>query len=137
MAKWRVYNRHPNGLTHREKFKEQLVEIPAGDYVLMDYEDAVQFRGQYFPMKKDPMGAPDPKSFKVLELKPHEADIAPAAVEYICHFDGRKFPTKELLDQYLTQNYADHVFKDEALEEQIAKEKEAKRGPGRPKEKSA
>lgn len=132
MAKWRVYNRHPEGMTHREKYKEQMITIPAGGFVLMDYEDAVQFRGQYFPMKKNAQGAPDPASFKVIHLEPDNAEVKAAPVEFICHFDGRKFPTQSALDQYLTENYADKTFKDEALEETIKEETQERRGPGRP-----
>ncbi len=136
MAKWRVWNKHPDGFTHREKFRENLIEIKGGAYVVMDYEDAVQFRGQYFPMKRRPTGEPDPVGFKVLHLEPHDADDAPAAQEFICHFDGAKFPTQAMLDNYLTQNFSDHVFKDEALEESIQKEETKKRGRP-PKDKSA
>lgn len=135
MAKWRVWNRHPDGLTHVEKFKDQTIEIRAGEYVLMDYEDAVQFRGQYFPMKRNAQGAPDPTGFKIIHLEPHgsAAEAKPAAEEFICHFDGRKFPTQKLLDQHLSENYADKTFVDEKIEEEI---KATKRG--RPaKEKTA
>jgi hypothetical protein len=139
MAKWKVWNRHPDGLMHREKFKDQLVEIPAGGFVVMDYEDAVQFRGQYFPMRKNAQGAPDPASFKVLTLERHELEaVADTPKEFVCHFDGAKFPSQSLLDAYLKQNFSEHVIKDEALEAAIEKEAQAKRGPGRPaKEKSA
>lgn len=132
MAKWRVWNKHPNGFTHKEKFKEQLIEIKAGEYVLMDYEDAVQFRGQYFPMKKDAQGAPDPAGFKVIHLERH-GEEAVKPTEFVCHFDGKKFPTQILLDQHLTENYSDRTFKDDALEEEIKKEEKAKRSPGRPR----
>lgn len=127
MSKWRVYNRHPSGLTHIEKFKGNVVEIPAGGYVLMDYEEAVQFKGQYFPMLKDAQGAPDPKGFKVIHLEPNEkGENKPEVKEFVCHFDGAKFPTQALLDNYLTKNYADHTFKDEALDQEI--EQKSKRG---------
>ena len=45
---WRVYNRHPLGYTHKEKFKGDVIEIKAGEFVLMDYFEANEFRGQYF-----------------------------------------------------------------------------------------
>lgn len=134
MAKWRVWNKHPNGLTHTEKFKDQDIVIKAGEFVLMDYEDAVQFRGQYFPMKRNAQGAPDPSGFKIIHLEKHDdgADDKPSE-EFVCMFDGRKFPTQKLLDQYLTENYADKTFVDEKIEEEI---KATKRG--RPaKEKTA
>jgi hypothetical protein len=140
MAKWRVYNRHPEGLTHKEKFRGETIEIPANGYVVMDYEDAVQFRSQYFPMMKNAQGAPDPRGFKVIALEPH-GDIVPAATqpkEFICNYDGMKFPTQKALDAHIEANFADQVFKDEAIEAEIEKEEKAKRGPGRPaKEKTA
>lgn len=139
MAQWRVWNRHPHGLTHKEKFRDEMIEIKAGQYVLMDYEDAVQFRGQYFPMKKKPTGEDDPAGFKVIHLEKHDdSEVVETAKEYICHFDGKKFSSQALLDAYVNQNYSEHVFKDDALDEAIEKEQKAKRGPGRPpKEKSA
>lgn len=141
MAKWRVYNMHPEGMTHREKFRETLLEIPAGGYVLMDYEDAVQFRSQYFPMKKNAQGAADPASFKCIVLKP-DGDVTEVptttAKEFVCHFDGAKFPTQAMLDNYIKQNYAEQTFKDDEIEAEIEREAKVKRGPGRPaKEKTA
>ena len=134
MAKWRVWNKHPEGMTHREKFRGELVEIKAGSYVLMDYEDAVQFRGQFFPMKKLPTGEADPAGFKCIRLEPHdESQPAPDVKKFISHIDGREFESQALLDAYLKENFADQVFKDDALEEEIKK-----RGPGRPpKDKAA
>jgi S1-C subfamily serine protease len=132
--KWRVYNRHPNGLTHREKFRDEVIEIRANAYVLMDYEDAVRFKGQFFPMKKNAQGAPDPEGFKVIELVPN-GDVtadAVAAKEFICHFDGKKFPTQAQLDSYVKQNYADQTYSDPDLDEQTEKEATIKRGRGRP-----
>lgn len=139
MAKWRVWNRHPEGFTHKEKFREETIEIAANQYILMDYEDAVRFRGQYFPMLKNAQGAPDPKGFKCIHLEPDGvAETKPVMKDFVCHFDGVKFPSQALLDQYLKQNYADNVYKDEAIEEEIQREDKTKRGPGRPaKEKSA
>jgi hypothetical protein len=136
-AKWKVWNMHPNGLTHKEKFKENLIEIPAGQYVEMDYEDAVQFRGQFFPMRKDAMGQPDPKSFKVIKIEKPTDEAPIAAKEFICHIDGAKFPSQALLDAYIKTNHDGKAFKDDRLDEQIEKEV-ARKGPGRPpKEKTA
>ena len=134
MAKWRVWNKHPEGLTHKEKFREEMIEIKAGEYVIMDYEDAVRFRGQYFPMLKNAQGAPDPKGFKVLQLEPDGEIEVQTVKEFICHLDGAKFPTEALLNNYLKMNYAESTFKDDALDEEIAKT-ERKRRPATAKEK--
>jgi hypothetical protein len=129
VQKCKVWNKHPHGLTHREKFKDQMIEIKAGEFVTMDYYDGVQFKGQYFPMLRDAQGAPDPKGFKCIQVEALPLDGAPEQ-EFICHFDGAKFPTKELLEKYLFANYADHTFKDDQLEEQLAAQEKKK--PGRP-----
>jgi hypothetical protein len=127
MAMWRVYNRHPEGLTHKEQYRDETIVIPAGQYVLMEYEEAVRFRGQYFPMKKNAQGAPDPAGFKVIHLEPHDKAEVPTAKEYICHMDGAKFPTEALLNNYLKQNYSEHAtVKDENLDKEIETKKTAK-----------
>ena len=140
MAKWRVWNKHPMGLTHKEKFKDEMKVIAAGEYILMDYEEAVQFKSQYTPIKKRPSGEDDPAGWKVLHLEPDTGAASPAAdvKEFVCHFDGAKFPSQSLLDAYLKSNYSEHTFKDDVLEEEIQREEKVKRGPGRPaKEKTA
>ena len=124
MAKWRVYNRHPDGLTHKEKFRDEPVEIKAGEFVLMDYEDAVLFRGQYFPMNKDPMGQPDRKSFKVIHIERDpdgEMEDEKKNERFICNLDGKHFPNQEALNKHIRMNYSDLIFKDQALEEEIEK----------------
>lgn len=128
MAKWRVYNRHPNGYTHKEMFRGDPIEIKAGDYVLMDYEDAVQFRGQYFPMIIAADGTHDPKGFKVIKIEPDEAEQKhEVKLKYICQLDKKEFNSQEELDAYIKANYADRIFKDETLEIEIESEKKKRR----------
>lgn len=140
-GKWRVYNTHRDGLVHREKFKDDFLEIKAGEYILMDYEDAVQFKGQYFPMKMDAMGQQDPKSFKMIKIEPDgPVAVSNVVTKYVCHLDGKEFPTRAALDAYMKQ-FEGQAYKDTELEEQIkaAKVDEPvvqRRKPGpKPKEK--
>ena len=140
MAKWRIWNKHSLGFTHREKFKDDLIEIKAGAYITMDYEEAVQFKSQYFPMKKKPTGEDDPAGWKMLFLEPDGAtqSAQQASGDFICQMDGLKFPTQRSLDLHIEENYADRVFKDDVLEAQIkdeAAKKKTKATQG--KEKSA
>lgn len=135
MAKWRVYNRHSHGMTHKEKFKDDMIEIKPGEFVVMDYEDAVQFKGQFFPMKRKPSGAEDPAGFKMIEIVPHEHEEPVKDVaRYVCHVDGKEFNSQKELDLYVKENFEDRIFKDAVLDEEIV---QAKRR-GRPsKEKTA
>lgn len=131
MKKWRVYNKHPLGYTHKEMFKGDMVEIKANEYVLMDYEDAVQFRGQYFPMLMTADDQPDPKGFKVIKIEPddeakEEVVELPVSQQFICQFDGKKFETQTQLDNYIQKNHSDKIFKDEMLEKELEKDKKIK-----------
>ena len=137
--KWRVYNMHPGGLTHREKFRDEMVVIKAGGFVLMDYEDAVLFRGQFYPMKVDANNQQDPSTYKCIKIEPESADAKPQlAKTYVCHVDGKEFTSKAELEAYVEAKYGQlEPFSDDALDEEIAKKAAAqepvKRKPGRPK----
>ena len=125
MATWRVWNMHPDkNSVHREKFRDDMIEIKAGKYVLMDYEDAVQFKGQYFPMIIGPDGQHDPKGFKMIKLEKHDpSEEQEVQTEFISPIDGKKFHSQAELDKYLKTNFSDQVFKDEVLDQEIEKKK--------------
>jgi len=103
---WQVWNKHPMGYTHKEKFKGEDIIIKAGEFILMDYEEAVQFRCQYFPMKLLGDNTQDPMTFKVIELKPN-GKPEEAKPFYVSPVDGKKFETQQELDTYLKENFAD------------------------------
>ncbi len=136
MAKWKVWNRHPDGLTHREKFREEMIVIPAGDYVLMDYEDAVLFRGQYFPIKTNPDGTHSRDSMKVIHLEREDViDAKESSPKYISQLDGKEFGSESELNAHL-EKFKEKIFQDETLDRELAAE--SRRKPGRPsKEKTA
>lgn len=141
VGKWRVWNKHSHGFDHAEMFKGEMVRIPHNKYILMDYEDAVQFKGQYFPMKIAADGTHDPKGFKQLFIEPDGGvSVITKSEEFVSHMDGKKFSSKSELDAHLKANFAGQEFKDEALEEIIAKTEavvaERKKPGPKPKEKS-
>lgn len=132
-GKWEVWNRHPMGYTHREKYKGDDVIINADDYVLMDYEEAVQFKGQMpsTGIMKNAQGVQDPKSYKCIELKPHSGDavnpvVAETVSDFVCNYDGKKFLTEKELDEHINKYYADQVFRDPALERDLEMAKKLK-----------
>ena len=121
---WRVYNKHPEGLTHREKFKGDDIIIKAGEFVLMDYEEAVQFKGQFFPIRDRGDGTQDPASYKCIELKKHDEAAVEAKPFYISPVDGKKFDSQSELDAYIKESFS-HLepVKDETLDREIAAKK--------------
>lgn len=109
---YRVYNKHSHGLTHTEMFKGDMITIPAGEYILMDYDDAVQFKSQHFPIKKDAMGQQTPESYKMIQIEAHisknvKSRETTKSKEFICPMDGKKFTSKVALDAYIEQNFKD------------------------------
>lgn len=121
MSKWRVYNRHPDNTTHREKFRGDDVVIPGGEYVLMDYEDAIQFKGQYFPIRLTGENIQARDSYKCIELKA-DGEAAVPAPFYVSPVDGKKFNSQQELDAYIKGNFShlDNV-QDAAQDAEIAK----------------
>ena len=63
----KVWNDH--NLEHVEKFKNQEIRIPPGGHILMDYIDAVDFRGQFFGMRMRGPNDPDPRFFKKIRVE--------------------------------------------------------------------
>lgn len=123
-GKWRVYNDHPNGLTHREKFKGDDIEIPAGGFVTMDYEDAIQFKSQFFPIRLNNQNVQDPASYKCLRVVAEPGATTEPEVKnkiYVSPVDGKEFTSKEELDKYLDENFAHLRVKDEAAEAEVTK----------------
>ncbi|MBF8253261.1 MAG: hypothetical protein HW379_1603 [Actinobacteria bacterium] len=121
--KCKVINMHPQGLTHVEFFKGDKIEIPAGQFIVMDYEDATNFKSQYFPMKFDAMEQPDPTGFKCLKLEPIlDESVEEKTVEkviYVCNLDGKKFETAEALNAHISSNYSDRIVVDEVAEKEM------------------
>jgi hypothetical protein len=67
MAIVKVWN--DNVYTHTEKYKGKEITIHPGEFVEMDYIDAVDFRGQFVqPVMKGPNN-PDPRSFKMIRVE--------------------------------------------------------------------
>lgn len=129
-VKWEVWNMHQHGLTHREVYKGETVEIPAGKYILMDYDEAVQFKSQYFPMQKNAQGVQTPESMKMIVLKKHVAGTAPdkEAKKFVSHMDGKEFATQAELDAYVKQHFEGQAIVDEVAEAEIeAKQSRGKR----------
>lgn len=124
---------HPDGLTHKEKFRDEDIVIPAKKYVLMDYEDAILFKSQFSPIKTDAMGQHDRSSFKVIKIEQDKADgTEPIFVKkWICQMDGREFPNQDELLAYTEARYGDQTFTDDSLEANLVKApivEEKKRG---------
>lgn len=112
MPQARVYN--DNVHPYNEVFKGTPVHIPAGGFVDMDYEDALQFEYTGAPMIKNAGGQQCPTSFKRIRVVPLGA-VPQAEVPLVCHATGEKAATPAQLRELEAKNA--HLLHDEAKEQ--------------------
>lgn len=112
MATARVYN--DNVHPYRENFKGNIVEIPAGGFVTMDFEEALQFEFTGAPMIKNAGGQQCPTSFKRIRVVALDK-VAPAEVPLVCHATGQKVATTEELAALNREH--EHLLHDDAKEQ--------------------
>ena len=145
MPQVKVWNDHT--IDHVERFKGEVIKIPAGGHIIMDYIDAEDFKGQYFGMRMLGPNNPDPKTFKMIRVeKPLEPVVKPdpnvfhatgqvmgSPAEVIAMANALKALKPELAveDRELDNSAAAMKAENEALKAQLA-ELQAKRKPGRP-----
>jgi hypothetical protein len=110
----RIYN--DNVHDHREKFRGDWVEIKAGGFIEMQRDDAVLFKGNFFPPKYEANGLQDPKSFKKLRLVNMESNVPepPKAEQFICTACGFQAKNKIGLMSHIRHNHADQMIDEEA-----------------------
>jgi hypothetical protein len=139
-------NVHP----HTETFKGTVVTIPPKSFVEMDYDEAVEFKCQFTPIKTDGEKNPLPESFKMIRVVP--LDKVKTDVPLVCHATGKVAANAA----ELAKMNAEHVGRleesslkeleessklrseNESLRAQLAALQadsgtETKRGPGRPR----
>lgn len=103
---------------HQEKFKGTMITIKAGGYVEMTADEAVEFKGQFYPpVVKN--GVHFPEGFKKLRLEPIET-VGGATVEepdeHICIACGFKAASKAGLASHVRANHANQMIDDDARE---------------------
>ena len=116
----RVYN--DGNFDHEEKFRGDLVRIKSRDFIVMDYGDAVLFKGQFFPPKFDKGGLQTEKSYKRIRLDeiPAEKEVKTVSVdsektlEHICQACGFKAKSLAGLKGHIRANHKDQMIDEDA-----------------------
>lgn len=150
MATVKVWN--DNKYPHAERFKGTMIEIPPGGHIEMEYEEAVEFKGQFTAPLNDNADQPDPRHFKMIRVEIPKV-MSVKVDPLICHADGSRAADDADLAQRL-EHYKHRLVEDTSaekagreaqqrriddLEGQVARltaawgAQEVKRGPGRPR----
>lgn len=118
--KVRVWN--DNEFTHKEKLRDEPVEIPAKRFVLMEEDDAIIFRGQYTPILVDYDGQPMKQSYKMIRIE-RITDETPvkAAEEHVCMSCGSKHESVSSLEAHIDENHLEQLDDPEVAKKRRAK----------------
>lgn len=143
-----------NVYDHAEKFKGNVVTIPAGSFIELDIEEAYELKGQFTPMPPDDYSGDVRKFYKMLRVDAPKHAHATGAIQYIDPVTGKRYETAAQLADAL-KAHAHLQIRDELAEEEAKFATEARalvekdaeiaalraelaalserRGPGRPK----
>lgn len=97
----KVWNKnvHP----FRQKFGSDIIEIPAGGYIEMEYHDAIRFKSKSYPIETDGGNQQKPESYKMIHVEPL-GDVIKEQAQEVTAFksmvDGSLHPTREALLAY-------------------------------------
>lgn len=132
--KVKVYNDNEKVPKWKETFKGEEVVIEFGKPIEMDFFDAHEFKGQYFPMRLlGDDATQDPKTMKMIRVEAVDLNALNKEVEktmgFTCNACKKSYANVSLLTKHSEVEHADLVVIDEQIEDEI---KEAKRKPGRP-----
>ncbi len=156
MAKVKVWN--DNKYPHTERYKGKEITIPAGEYIEMDYFDAVDFQGQFTPVRYLGTGAHDPACFKMIRVERPVGPVLPEE-KNVFHATGKAFgsPAEMIAfakayaaanpEQIAEENTEADSGKVSMSKEQyenllsrlaaVESERTEKKGPGRPRKEAA
>lgn len=128
MPKFKVWN--DNTYDHTEIFKGDKIFIKAQEYVLMEEDDAVMFRGQFSAPILDGDGQPKPQSYKKIRLTLHDASEAAPVVspEHVCQACKYKGVSEKDLVEHVEVMHKDSLLVDEDAELELKMKKKSKVG---------
>lgn len=109
----RVYN--DNSYPFRQEYKGKMIEIAPKDFVEMEREEAVIFKGLFYPPQYDASDVQKPESYKKLRVV-HDAEIEQEA-KPACMICGEKFEDDKELNGHMKKEHSDaEPIKDEQAE---------------------
>lgn len=115
MAMVRVYN--DNVIDHVEKFKGTLIKIPSKGFIEMDSEEAVLFKGQFFPPQFDKGKIQTIESMKVIRVEHINSDSNSGKKEqetYRCMKCGFKAVSSNALKAHIKQSHVESMVDEDA-----------------------
>lgn len=115
MSKVRVWNDNVHPFS--QKFHGEMIKIPPRKYVIMEYDEASTFVGEYYPISVDGDGVQLPESYKMLRIEKASSDedaIANTTLANMkCHACGYESPNQKDLDTHIMTNHSHQIMKED------------------------
>lgn len=124
MAKCKVWNDNPK-TDWKESFKGEMLTIPSGKFIEMEFYEAHEFKGQYSPIRILGDETQDPRSYKMIRVEKIIEEQGEIEVQEIfpCNLCKKKFDSEASLEKHSQSSHADRVIVDELAEEAMPKKK--------------
>lgn len=100
MPKVKVWN--DNVHPHTEMFKGDQIHIPPKSFIEMEWEEAIEFKGQFTGIKRRGDDSPDPTGFKMIRVEAPSEPIF-KDLPLVNHANGAQFISKQELMESLAQ----------------------------------
>jgi hypothetical protein len=112
----KVYNDSP--WPHTETFKGDKVTVPANGSIEMEFFDAHEFKGQFYPPLVDADGGQQEKSFKRIRVMPIvEGEAALSPEKPRCQACKYEATSKQDLEDHIDANHLDQLEDPEVAQE--------------------
>lgn len=100
-----------NKYPHSEMFKGDEVYIPAGSFIEMDYQEAIQFKGQMAPVKFNHDGIGTPETYKMIRVEPimENAEEKTFSADTTCLACGEKLSDQLSLAKHILEKHSDSI----------------------------
>ena len=108
MANVKVWN--DNKYDFKSMFKGEPIHIKAGEFKIMEFYEAHEFKGDYHPIQLDANNQPLPESFKMIRIeKEGEESTHEAETMHYCMSCKHKSPSPEELEAHIKVRHADQA----------------------------
>lgn len=120
MAQAKVWN--DNKYVFRQKFMDEEIVIEPKQFILMDENKAIRFRGHYSPIEVDGNGVPLETSYKMIRVEPIDKSGKGETDKITCmscakdHFQSQR-ELDAHIDELHTEQLADLDYKEKKTKE--------------------
>jgi uncharacterized C2H2 Zn-finger protein len=108
-----------NTFDYSEEFKGMMIKIPAGEYIVMEYDEANQFMSKMNNPKRGKDGLFIPSTFKKLAMDPGDKKRAEAYLRdekeeeskriFVCHACNGEFQSKKELTKHVKESHMNEL----------------------------